>query len=441
MARKKEADAVTAQTTAEPQTDMELESEAAIASGIQDTDDDNSSPAQTDLESTEKSDVTAEESSEFLISEQSLQTDSEIATVDELIAEDAVEFQDSPPNSHTDSDNPEKEGSQANPDENQNESDRTSRRRSPNSTRARRSETHPSRDILPIDEERTVESEYDKSKNELLDLLESQRARKIMTATLEGVERLNGNSGPARAVLHHGDYKIVIPAEEFVEAPTSSDTEPIDDAMYHMIIKRLGAEIDFIVKGIDADANVAVASRLEAMHLKRRQFYNGRNRNGEYLLRAGVRAEARIVSVTRMSVFVDLFGLEVRIPVSEATYQRMASLISIFQPGQRVLVRVLDIVRQTADKPKVRLSIKSAYRNPYEQAIERYEVGNRYTGVVSMIDTNGVYVSLPSGVDCLCNFPRRGRPPKGARVTVVILGINYDLNRIWGNIVHVVNPT
>ena len=55
---------------------------------------------------------------------------------------------------------------------------------------------------------------------------------------------------------------------------------------------------------------------------------------------------------------------------------------------------------------------------------------------VSMVDLNGVFVSLDGGIDCLCTYPKRGRPPRGARATVRILGINHENNRIWGVITH-----
>lgn len=415
------ADAETAEKTAEPQTEAENEPDTSIVSGMPDADSSGESVVQTGLEISEKGSPSPEESSEFLNSMQISQTDTEIVSDSEPENEDGVEF--------------------SNPPQNQTRSDTQTRKLSSLSIQNARLARSQAQLIIPIDEERTVESEFDKEKNNLLDMLESKRARKIVSGTLEGVERLNGNTGPARAVLYHGDYKILIPAEEFLEAPMEPTTNNLDDTMYHLIIKRLGAEIDYIVKGIDSDANIAVASRLEAMRLKRRNFYNRRNQSGEYILHEGVRAEVRVISVTRMSVFVDLFGLEVRIPVSEATYQHVSNLSSMFQPGQRVLVRILKIDRQTGSKPNVYASIKRAYKNPYEQALQRYEVGNRYTGTVSMVSFNGVYVSLSSGVDCLCNFPRRGRPPKGARVTVIILGVDYDTNKIWGNIVHVVNPT
>ena len=66
-----------------------------------------------------------------------------------------------------------------------------------------------------------------------------------------------------------------------------------------------------------------------------------------------------------------------------------------------------------------------------------YSVGNKYVGSVSMVDATGVFVALDGGIDCLCSYPKRGHPPRGARVTVRILGINHETNRIWGAITHV----
>ena len=147
-------------------------------------------------------------------------------------------------------------------------------------------------------------------------------------------------------------------------------------------------------------------------------------------------AEARVVSVIRAGVFVDLFGLEVYIPLKELSYQRMMDAAVYYQAGQRVLVKVISLDRTDRNNIKVHLSVKQAQENPYEKALRRYTVGNRYVGTVSMVDTNGVFVALDGGIDCLCTFPKRGRPPKGARVTVRILGINRETNRIWGAITH-----
>lgn len=306
--------------------------------------------------------------------------------------------------------------------------------------RRRRSAARPTQTVVSIDDRPSVETEADKAKNDLLDLVESLKIKRILTGTIQGVERPTDNPSLSLAVIYHGDLKVIIPAEETVEPPNDFRGRMPEDVLHYMVTKRLGAEVDYIIKGIDAKAGVAVGSRLEAMAAKRREYYFGTDRDGNNLLYEGICAEARIVSVIRAGIFIDLFGLEVYIPLRELSYQRMLDASSSFQPGQRILVKILQIDRSDRTHIKASASVKQAGENPYEKALRRYTVGNRYVGTVSIVDTNGVFVALDGGIDCLCSYPKRGRPPRGSRVTVRILGINNDTNRIWGAITHIATP-
>jgi ribosomal protein S1 len=172
------------------------------------------------------------------------------------------------------------------------------------------------------------------------------------------------------------------------------------------------------------------------MAAKRKEYYFGSDRDGNNRLYEGLNAEARVVSVIRAGIFVDLFGVETYIPLRELSYQRGIDAAAQFQPGQRVLVKILEIDRSDRSNIRVNASVKQATENPYEKALRKYVAGSRYVGTVSMVDTNGVFVSLDGGIDCLCSYPKRGRPPRGSRVTVRIIGINNESNRIWGAITH-----
>lgn len=304
----------------------------------------------------------------------------------------------------------------------------------------RRSFTRPTINVLSIDGHLAVETDADKARNDLLDLIESMKTKRILTGTIQGVERPEDNPNRSLAVIYHGDFKVIIPAEEAVEPPEDFRGRSESDIMHYTLTKRLGAEVDYIVKGIDPKAGIAVASRLEAMAAKRKEYYFGTDRDGNNLIYNDVCAEARIVSVIRAGIFVDLFGLEIYIPLRELSYQRLLDASAQFQPGQRVLVKVLTVDRSDRNHVKVTASVKQAGENPYEKALKKYSVGNRYVGTVSMVDTTGVFVSLDGGVDCLCSYPKRGRPPRGARVTVRVLGINKESNRIWGAITHIATP-
>ena len=290
--------------------------------------------------------------------------------------------------------------------------------------------------VVSIDAERTVETDTDRLRSDLLDLVESLKGKKILTGTIQGVERLADNPEMSYAVLYHGDFKVIIPVLEAIEEPEDYRDQAKGDVLHYLLNKRLGAEVDYIVKGVDQDSNVVAASRLEAMALKRREYYFRTDRDGNYQIYEGIRAEARVVSVIRAGIFVDLFGAECYIPLRELSYQRWVDAAAHYQPGQRVLVKVLSVDRSDRNRPQVTASVKQASENPYEKALKKYAVGNRYVGTVSMVDLNGVFVSLDGGIDCLCTYPRRGRPPRGARATVRILGINQENNRIWGVITH-----
>jgi len=289
--------------------------------------------------------------------------------------------------------------------------------------------------IISIDQTRSVETSDDRHNNNLLDLVESLKGKKILSGTVQGVERSDENHDLSYAVIYHGDFKVIIPAEQMVDPPADFRDRSVADVMHYLLTKRLGAEIDYIVKGVDK-TGIAAASRLEAMAQKRKEYYFGTDRDGNNLLHTGINAEARVVSVIRAGIFIDLFGLEVYIPLRELSYQRGIDAALQFQPGQRVLVKILTIERESRDNIQVTASVKQATENPYEKALRKYVAGNRYVGTVSMVDTNGVFVSLDGGIDCLCSYPKRGRPPRGSRVTVRILGINTQSNRIWGAITH-----
>jgi ribosomal protein S1 len=293
--------------------------------------------------------------------------------------------------------------------------------------------------VISIDDRLVVETDADKARDAMLDLVESLKTRRILSGTVQGIER-PGDGTNSVAVIYHGDFKVLIPAEEMVEKPEDTRGRSASDALHYMLNKRLGAEVDYIVKGIDGEAGVAVASRLEAMEAKRREYYFSTDRDGNNLLYNGVCAEARVVSVIRAGIFADVFGVETYIPLRELSYQRMLDAAASYQPGQRILVRLLDIDRSDRSHIRVNASIKRAGENPYEKALKRYSVGNRYVGTVSMVDTTGVFVALDGGIDCLCSYPKRGRPPRGSRVTVRILGINNESNRIWGAITHIASP-
>lgn len=290
--------------------------------------------------------------------------------------------------------------------------------------------------IISIDGKLKVETAEEKKKNTIITLNESAKSGKILTGQISGVERL-GKKGPAIAVIYMNDYKIMIPASECIDIPPAGDKDAQQYELY-LLSKRLGSEVDFVVKCIEEDNEIAVASRMEAMLKKRKEFLLETDKNGQYIVSEGSVVEARIVCTTRAGIIVEIFGAECYIPCRELSYQRIQDATLDFFVGDRILVKILSIDRQfDTGIVNIDASVKQANENPYDKAMKFYNEGDKYIGTVSMIDENGVFVALNGGIDVLCKYPDRGpRPPRGATVTVRITVKNEEEKRLFGLITH-----
>ena len=295
----------------------------------------------------------------------------------------------------------------------------------------------PKTEVVTIGGEKTVKTEEDILRESILDLIESKKTGKILTDTITGIEQ-HGNVKVA--VLYHGDLKVIIPADFLI--PSSSvpkSAENYQAAIGNSTIKHLGAEVDYIVEEFDNVNNVAIANRLKAMKAKQKHYYFGYDRQGNKYLYPDAYCEARVVSVIRNGVFVEVFGVETFVKLSELSYQRIVNTKDHFATGMTVLVKVLALDTSDKDNIKIAVSIKQAKENPASKALSKISVGNYYMGTVTMVDIYGVFVSLDCGIDCLCKHPLYERPVRGERASVRIAGVSDKTNQVWGDITHTSN--
>lgn len=292
--------------------------------------------------------------------------------------------------------------------------------------------------ILTIGDERSVKTNVDLYNEAAIDIRESLQNGKILTDTIDGIEVYDvPDVGKTTvAVVNHGDIKVCIRLEDAVLPPRRVRGVADSEAHQFMLTKRLGAEIDYVIVGIDNTENIAVGNRLQAMKAKRKQFYFKEDRDGNKQLYPDKKAEARVVAVIQKGIFVEIFGAETFIPREELSYQRMVNAEEHFAVGERVLVRVQSI---EYDKENfdvyVKASVKRVEENPAIKAINSLQLKQRYVGTVTQVDVDGVFVKLNCGVDVKCKFPTRGRPVRGSKATVAITWIDKNNCRVWGNII------
>ena len=297
----------------------------------------------------------------------------------------------------------------------------------------------PNTEILAIDDELGVQTELEKARDKFLDLIESLKTGRYLTDRIQGVEK-HSDGGMPRAVIYHGDYKVILMASMVVELPRDlRDREPNEMYLY-MLQKRLGSEIDYVIKGIDQNTGLAVGSRMEAMATKRRHYYLNLTREGTFRVYEGLVCEARVISVIPDGIFVELFGIDVYIPLRELSHTRIPDAMGYFEPGDRILVKITKLDRSDPKNIYVAASVRRVSTNPTEKVLEKIEVGGNYAGTVTMIDENGIFVQLDMGAECRCKFPLRSRPPVDARVIVAIDGVSMETKSVWGKITYVTIP-
>ncbi len=292
--------------------------------------------------------------------------------------------------------------------------------------------------ILTINGERSVKTKADRYNDAVIDIRESLQNGRILTDTIDGIEEHNvdGVGKITVAVLNHGDIKVCIRLEDAVVPPRRTRGVESAEGHQYMLTKRLGAEIDYVIIGIDNEANIAVGSRLKAMEAKRKHFYFKEDREGNKHIYPDAIAEARIVAVIQKGIFVEIFGAETFIPLEELSYQRMFNAEEQFAVGNRVLVKIQDISYDIENYDvSVKASVKRTEENPALKAIKGLQLKQRYVGTVTQVDVEGVFVKLNCGIDCKCKFPPRGRPVRGSKVTVAITWIDQKNCRVWGNII------
>lgn len=255
---------------------------------------------------------------------------------------------------------------------------------------------------------------------------------------------------------YHG-WKIIIPRTEFIPDYVESTYpgEEQKDRENRYLYSAIGIKADIIPQSFLPEQSICIASRLEAMQVKRDQYWFAtesvkdratKEVHMEYALREGKRIDdARVINVTRSAVFVEIYGVETIIPSREVSWIHIDNCKSMYAPGDTVSVILLDVDRdeETLDVT-YHASIKDAYPDPREDAFRRVVRYGKYKGVVSMINfrpevntSSGAFVRLmDSQTEVLCAYPREIPVEIGDNVTITITRKDEKTKRMWGKIDH-----
>ncbi len=123
-------------------------------------------------------------------------------------------------------------------------------------------------------------------------------------------------------------------------------------------------------------------------------------------IEAGQVLKGTVKRLTDFGAFVDIGGVDGLIHISQLSWNRIKHPSEVVKEGQQVEVNILDIDKE---KGKISLGYRKDIDNPWESAINKYEVGSLVKGKVVNLMPFGVFIELEPGLTGLVHISQISR--------------------------------
>lgn len=259
--------------------------------------------------------------------------------------------------------------------------------------------------VLTLDTRSEVETDQIREDIIWHEIHNAYRTRRILTGQLGGIEQTD--NGKTIAIADYKGFRIVIPLKEMMinlgRNPSGEEYRELMLRQNKILGNMLGAEIDFLVRGIDSKTRSVVASRKDAMLKKRQIFYLDTDAAGMYRIYEGRIVQARIIAVAEKVVRVEVFGVECSIMARDLAWDWIGDAHERFSVGDQVLVRILSVRRDNPDEISVKADIKSVSQNTTHDNLKKCRIQSKYAGKVTDVHKGVVYIRLSNGVNAVAH--------------------------------------
>ncbi|TCK97996.1 4-hydroxy-3-methylbut-2-enyl diphosphate reductase [Natranaerovirga hydrolytica] len=189
-------------------------------------------------------------------------------------------------------------------------------------------------------------------------------------------------------VLPSGVVVVVEEARVFIPASLVSEQYEKDLKVY------LNQEIDFQIIEFSPKRKRIIGSRKQLLKAERQKKQKEIFENIE----VGQVVEGRVKNITDFGAFIDLGGADGLLHISEMSWGRIQNPNKLLKEDEIVKVFVKDI---NQNNKKISLSLKFPEANPWNNAIEKFAVGNVVKGKVARMTDFGAFIEILPGVDAL----------------------------------------
>ena len=284
--------------------------------------------------------------------------------------------------------------------------------------------------VLTIRHRDDVETAEDRDDVIWHEIHNAYRTRKIITGKLGGIEQLDNRK--TVAVVDYKGFRVIIPIKEMMinlgRSPSGQEYTDLMLRQNKILGNMLGADIDFIVRGIDSKTRSVVASRKEAMLRKRQIFYLDMDAAGMYRVYEGRIVQARVIAVAEKVVRVEVFGVETSILARDLAWDWIGDAHERFSVGDEVLVRILSVRRNSLEDLGIKADIKSISENTDRDNLQKCRIQGKYAGRVTDVHKGVVYVRLSNGVNAVAHSCYDYRMP-GKKDDVSFAVTRLDMER------------
>lgn len=115
----------------------------------------------------------------------------------------------------------------------------------------------------------------------------------------------------------------------------------------------------------------------------------------------GAIVEGTVKSLQSFGAFVDVDGFQTLLPISEVSFERINNLADTLSVGQKITAKVINADWKNR---KVSISIKALEKNPWDEAAQKYKIGEKFDGKISRIADFGLFVEIGKGIDGLVHI-------------------------------------
>lgn len=295
--------------------------------------------------------------------------------------------------------------------------------------------------ILTVEVGDDVETEESREDIIWHEIHNAYRTRRILTGTIGGIEQME--NGKTIVTVDYKGFRVLIPLKEMMILLEDTKTRRQYAEMMLRQVKllgnMLGAEIDFLVRGIDSNTRAAVGSRRDAMLLKRQKFYFDINADGNKHIYEGRIVQARVVAVGEKAIRVEVFGIECSINARELSWHWMGDAHEYYSVGDKVLVRVQSVKGTSPADLRIAADIRSISQNSIQENLAKCRVQSKYVGKVTDVRKGVVYLRLNNGVNAIAHtcFDYR-MPGKKDEVSFAVTKLDEEKGLALGIITRII---